>query len=88
MENPSEAKKKVPDSSATNKAVEENQDLKRQVVFLQQQLVEKDRRIRKLESLVAGGGNNSPASIIKQRKNSASQVKYLNCFLFFPHPYI
>ena len=78
METPSEAKKKVPDSSATNKAVEENQDLKRQVVFLQQQLVEKDRRIKKLESLVAGGGNNSPASIIKQRKNSASQVKYFS----------
>jgi len=74
IETPSEAKKKVPDSSATNKAVEENQDLKRQVVFLQQQLVEKDRRIKKLESLVAGGGNNSPASIIKQRKNSASQM--------------
>jgi len=69
----SETKKNIPDN-ATNKAVEENQDLKRQLVFLQQQLVEKDRRIKKLESLVAGGGNNSSVNLIKQRKNSASQM--------------
>jgi len=74
METASEEKRKVEDNRATNRAVEENQDLKRQLVFLQQQLVEKDRRIKKLESLVAGGGNNSPVSLIKQRKNSASQM--------------
>jgi hypothetical protein len=69
----SDTKSNIADHGA-NKAVEENQDLKRQLVFLQQQLVEKDRRIKKLESLVAGGGNTSPVSLIKQRKNSASQM--------------
>jgi len=73
METASEVIKDIP-GNAANKAVEENQDLKRQLVFLQQQLVEKDRRIKKLESLVAGGGNTSPLSITKQRKNSASQT--------------
>jgi hypothetical protein len=43
-------------------------------VFLQQQLVEKDRRIKKLESLVSGGGNSSPGVSTKTRKNSASQT--------------
>ena len=65
--------KDIPGNVA-NKAVEENQDLKRQLVFLQQQLVEKDRRIKKLESLVTGGGNSSPVVSTKSRKNSASQV--------------
>jgi len=73
METASEVIKDIP-GNAANKAVEENQDLKRQLVFLQQQLVEKDRRIKKLESLVAGGGNTSPVSLTKQRKNSASQM--------------
>jgi len=73
LETASDTKSNIPDNGA-NKAVEENQDLKRQLVFLQQQLVEKDRRIKKLESLVGGGGNTSPVSLIKQRKNSASQM--------------
>ena len=34
------------------KAIEETQNLKRQCVFLQQQLVEKDRRIKILETMV------------------------------------
>lgn len=61
-------------SNPLNKAVEENQDLKRQLVFLQQQIVEKDRRIKKLESMVA---NNSDMNQIKKtntKKNSASQI--------------
>ena len=86
METASDEKRKVEDNSATNRAVEENQDLKRQLVFLQQQLVEKDRRIKKLESLVAGGGNNSPVSLIKQRKNSASQVIDPNHLSLFSLP--
>eukprot|EP00090_Calanus_glacialis_P029408 TRINITY_DN4719_c1_g1_i1.p1 TRINITY_DN4719_c1_g1~~TRINITY_DN4719_c1_g1_i1.p1 ORF type:complete len:1044 (-),score=228.11 TRINITY_DN4719_c1_g1_i1:16-3147(-) len=72
-EKSSDTMKDIPGNVA-NKAVEENQDLKRQLVFLQQQLVEKDRRIKKLESLVSGGGNSSPVVSTKSRKNSASQM--------------
>eukprot|EP00092_Neocalanus_flemingeri_P000193 GFUD01000207.1.p1 GENE.GFUD01000207.1~~GFUD01000207.1.p1 ORF type:complete len:1065 (+),score=218.08 GFUD01000207.1:175-3369(+) len=56
------------------KAVEENQDLKRQLVFLQQQLVEKDRRINILETLVADGGSRPSVIASTGKKNSASQI--------------
>lgn len=55
------------------KSIEENQNLMRRWVFLQQQLEEKDRRIKMLETLVAGGENRYVA-MIDVRKNSAAQV--------------
>ena len=58
----------------TVKAVEENQDLKRQLVFLQQQIAEKDTRIKKLETMVAGKGKTAPPLSTATQKNSASQV--------------
>merc|ERR1719278_545575 len=45
--------------SAVRKTVEENQDLRRQVVFLQQTVDERDRRIRALESLLVSDRANS-----------------------------
>ena len=53
--------------------VEENEDLRRQLVFLQQQLEEKDRQIKYLENQVACGIKES-AVISVLRKSSASQV--------------
>ena len=63
-------------SNPLNKAVEENQDLKRQLVFLQQQIVEKDRRIKKLESMVANNSNVNQIKKTNTKKNSASQVRF------------
>lgn len=45
---------KEANSNAMRKAVEENQDMRRQVVLLQQTLEERDRRIKALESLLVG----------------------------------
>ena len=56
------------------KTVEENQDLQRQLVFLQQQLKEKDRRIKCLEDQVATGSKKYSAGTSGTRQNSASQV--------------
>merc|ERR1719278_1623001 len=66
--------------SAVRKTVEENQDLRRQVVFLQQTVEERDRRIRALESLLvsdranstSGSSSNSNASM-----NTATQTEKL-----------
>ena len=54
--------------------VEENEDLKRQLVFLRQQLEGKNRQIKCLENQVAWGIKESSAVVPVLRKNSASQV--------------
>ena len=54
--------------------VEENEDLKRQLVFLRQQLEEKDRQIKYLENQVACGIKTTSAVVPIIRQNSASQV--------------
>jgi len=57
--------------SAVRKTVEENQDLRRQVVFLQQTVDERDRRIRALESLLVSDRANS-TSVSSSNSNNAS----------------
>jgi len=56
--------------------LEENQDLKRQLVFLRQQLEEKDRKIKCLENQVASGLKqvSSSTKISVTQKNTASQT--------------
>merc|ERR1719266_2465283 len=60
--------------SAVRKTVEENQDLRRQVVFLQQTVEERDRRIRALESLLVGDRANSTSSS-QASINTATQTE-------------
>ena len=59
--------------TAVRKTVEENQDLRRQVVFLQQTVEERDRRIRALESLLVGDRANSTSGS-QGSMNTATQV--------------
>ena len=67
----------------TNKAVrqtiEENQDLKRQNILLEQQLDEKERRIKVLERLLLSEGKSFRNILDGERSsvNTASQVSYL-----------
>ena len=60
-----------------SKTVEENEDLKRQIIFLQQQLKEKDHRAKVLEKLMTGK-KTMLSSSAEWRKNvlvnSATQV--------------
>jgi len=58
----------------TDEAEEENQDLKRQLVFLHQQIAEKDRRIKILETMVDGRGKIASSPSTAAQKNSAFQV--------------
>ena len=66
----------------TNKAVrqtiEENQDLKRQNILLEQQLDEKERRIKVLERLLLSEGKSFRNILDGERSsvNTASQVSY------------
>ena len=46
----------VTDMDAIRKTVEENEDLKRQIILLQQQLEEKDRRTKVLENILVAEG--------------------------------
>merc|ERR1719220_1440946 len=66
--------------SAVRKTVEENQDLRRQVVFLQQTVDERDRRIRALESLLVSDRANSTSvssSNSNASMNTATQTEKL-----------
>merc|ERR1719220_2782872 len=66
--------------SAVRKTVEENQDLRRQVVFLQQTVDERDRRIRALESLLVSDRANSTSvssSNSTASMNTATQTEKL-----------
>jgi len=66
--------------SAVRKTVEENQDLRRQVVFLQQTVDERDRRIRALESLLVSDRANSTSvsnSSSNASVNTATQTEKL-----------
>ena len=53
---------------------EENKDLKRQVVFLKQQMENKDRKIKELENQLASGIKKSSSVVSYNRRNSATQV--------------
>merc|ERR1719361_653947 len=66
--------------SAVRKTVEENQDLRRQVVFLQQTVDERDRRICALESLLVSDRANSTSvsnSSSNASVNTATQTEKL-----------
>ena len=65
--------------TAIRKTIEENEDLKRQIIFLQQQLEEKDRRTKVLENILLAEGKifSSSANVGKSDAvNTASQVVY------------
>jgi thiamine biosynthesis protein ThiC len=57
--------------SAVRKTVEENQDLRRQVVFLQQTVEERDRRIRALENLLVSDRANSTSGVSSSNSNAS-----------------
>ena len=67
----------------TNKAVrqtiQENQDLKRQNILLEQQLDEKERRIKVLERLLLSEGKSFRNILDRERSsvNTASQVSFI-----------
>ena len=65
------------DDNAIIKTIEDNEDLKRKVILLQQQLEEKERRIRMLKSLLVEKGKIYKSSTKHQKcklVNSATQV--------------
>ena len=69
------------DDNAIIKTIEDNEDLKRKIVLLQQQLEEKERRIRMLKSLLAENGkiyNSSTKHEDCELVNSATQVSQIN----------
>jgi len=76
QENYSDSVKDITDT-AMRKTVEENEDLKRKIVLLQQQLEEKERRTRVLEKLLVGEGklsNNSDRGEKADLANTATQT--------------
>ena len=79
QENYSDSVRDITDA-AIRKTVEENEDLKRQIILLQQQLLEKDRRMKVLENLLLGEGKVvcHTAKDGKSVLNTATQVSCLN----------
>ena len=61
------------------KTVQENEDLKRKVILLQQQLLEKDRRSKVLENLLLGEGKVFGNLVREENSvfvNTATQVSF------------
>ena len=67
--------KNKPEDAILRETVEENEDLKRQIVLFQQQLVEKERRIEMLKFLLLRKSNYaSTGGEVNEHVNSATQV--------------
>ena len=69
-------------NNAIRKTIEENEDLKRQNILLNQQLEEKDRKIKALERLLLNEDNNNYKNSIHDRKSLINTATQVTMFIF------